>query len=667
MGGSRSLTVAPAPAAIVTTSGFDGVVQVNSAGKFANSTNAAFNIRGFSTLGLEGQPMGWSHPEAEWGNTGVGALDFGPCGPPVFLAPIWKANCIRVGLNSQTFMDLNWSIFDSSGTGSAPVFVGATATASSTGTSITVDATTNWKTGGNGKYYLVNLTNPSSTPPNGIQITGATGTTVTVATACNITNGDVLVQTGTPTTSFGRTKATLLDNVPRWRAAGLCIVWDLHWTAPRFTGLVRGTSTNYAGYCGAWGQPPYMNGDDSSLFWLGATQSGLYGAATAQSLPQWLAANFGSAAFNNANGITGTGVGNAGIAYDPHYGGASGIGDMIFEMFNEPILNFAGTNTTLAHGVPPGPGPAPEYLMLNGGYNTSFTNQNTGAFTNGVGIPAAYGSGLAVITQQWQVLGSQQVLTGLRSQGFNNIIQVAPRSFASSQENALYIYPTDSLSPPQVCFTAHLYQGTAGVNAPSGDGGTLELSSYIPNITSGTGLTSAGGGIGHPVPVNITECGDAGGVNSGGPTAPALDSYINYIQTNVDSINGTNGIGSFGYNPFLWAMSGSSSSGNYVEMNFNGLVSSFTVSIVGTVMTVTGLSGSPIQTVAANGNASISTDGFPGPTGVWVVSQLSGSAGSNGQYQLSAAIAAGNHTFDTLSPSIGQGNTIFNWMSTHGP
>ena len=634
--------------------GYDGVIAINAAGKTVNGAGTPINLRGLGLYGMQDQPLGAFHLQSEWGNAVGGSYQIGPNGPVWPLMAGWKPNFVRVALSAQVFLDLNFGVFSGAGSNTNPQWIGASATAGSNGTTITVNSTAGWfsAASGFGNYYLVNVSNPGAVPAgtrilkagttsNGAPSSG--GTSITVSSPCSIQSGDILTCVGAcDAPGFGREQ--ILNVVQQARALGCYIFWDLHSGAPRYTGTIAGTTASFTAYCGGLGQPPFMNADDSALFWTGSCTNGYTG--TAQSFPAWLATNFGSAAFNAANGYNG---GAAGTYHDPAHGGASGIDDMVFELFNEPFLPFIGSCTDLSGASCSG-----QYAMLHGGNNSVFSNSNAGAFPNGCGIPTSYG-GKAVLGS-WGVLGYQQVVTALRAQGFTNVIQCNPSAYAADLNDIPAIYPNDALSPPQISIGWHPYQSSNGGNVPNGTGGTAQFSSYAVAAFNGSA-------VGHAVPIVLTEFSDGTAVgNTSGPSAANPDPYVSYIHSNVDSFNGTFGTGSFGCASFQWSgVLVSGTNGIWTELQASTASVTVTCSVSGTTMTVSAVSGGSL---AAN---MMVTSSGPGVQGTYIVQQLGGSPGGIGTYQLSNTMGGGSGvTFRALLPSNGQGSTVYNWMSNHG-
>jgi hypothetical protein len=717
---NRSLS----PVIQTSVNGYDGSLAISSLGKLVNGHGSPINLRGENMFGLESQPTTGLYTTSEWGNNGPSYC--APSGPVWTLLPSWGINSVRVPLSAQIFCGLNFGVLDlANGSSATPAWLGTTATANSSGTTITCAALAANFTVGPNPTYLLNLTNPGGVPAN-TQILTASGTTITTNAACTIANGDVLSYVK-KTDGVGKILQAVTTAILYARQVGCYVLIDNHWSAPRFTFKVGASATNMTAYLGSFGQPIFNNADDSALFWTGSCITPYSGSAT--SFPQWLSINFGSAAGNSAKGLNG---GAAGTYWDPRYGGADGISDVIFELFNEPYLNFfaASSFTKLGGGTPANV----EFIMRNGGTRGTFENQLSGIGPNGCGITnSAPYSG--VINATWTLCGYQQLTSALRSQLFSNVIMCNADGFGNYLEGASNFIATDTQSPSQIAVGWHCYQNTRGTNVPAG--GASEIPTYLPALVSGTAL-------GFAVPVINSEYGPAqAGGPTAGPAAPNPDAYISYIQGVTDNINATYGNGSLGNHPFQWTnpllatnasavsctisggvltvtgtVTGTISNGMAVfgaglpafgsaapvaiatqggdtgaggagtyhlsgaagitissgeTMTFQGTSSvweccefagnpvTVTATIVGTTMTVT-------NTVSGLAPNMVLASGFPGNQGTWIVAQLSGTlgAGSGATYQLSDNMGGGSGLqFDAIVPANGQGSTNFNWTSGH--
>ena len=114
-------------------------------------------------------------------------------------------------------------------------------------------------------------------------------------------------------------KQTVLNAILGCRSINCYMIVSCGITAPQFT---LGGVTNWMA---AVDQPPFLDYASGYPFWCTSS--------TTTSFPAWLATNFGSAAFNTANGFNG---GAAGAYYSSAHGGSTGINDVIFELFNAP-------------------------------------------------------------------------------------------------------------------------------------------------------------------------------------------------------------------------------------------------------------------------------------------------------------------------------------------
>jgi hypothetical protein len=251
-----------------------------------------------------------------------------------------------------------------------------------------------------------------------------------------------------------------------------------------------------------------------------------------------------------------------------------------------------------------------------------------------------------VFPQWWQALGYQQALNGIRALGATNVLLVNGQSWSSDQSMISQIYPTDTLSPPQV--------GT-GWHAYSTNGSTMAGGSYA----AATANINGTGGIGHPIPVLVTEYGNYNG--GSGTAAPQPDVYMNNMQAWMDSMP----VGSAGGTSWEWPMPASYGAGGTQtqQETILGAPVKFTASIsngssaAGTTMTVT--SGSGIEP------GLVLTSGAADRTVVW--GQISGTTGGPGEYlvSISQKVASTSLTGQMWLPNNGQGMTHYNWMTTH--
>jgi hypothetical protein len=600
---------------------YDGIIQVNAKGLKTNGAGTPIGLRGLGCYGLESQPIGGSWLNTEWGN--LSKLTTAPSGPVWPVMQQWGANSVRIALNSQVFLGVNFAPFSAAGSAAAPQWVGTTATAASQGSSIACAATAGF-IGTNqqvGPTYLVNLSNPAGVP-KGCQILTASGTTITTSAPCTVAQGDVLSMVKAADAP-GQIRQALKQAIAYCRQYNLYIIWDLHWSAPQFTFPVAGSSLKMTAYSGALGQPPFMDAGAGALFW----------ADPVQGFPAWLLANYGPKSAN----------------FNAKYG-ATGIGDMIFELFNEPYIDFdnptqGGTLTKLAGGSC-----SAEYAMMNGANSNAYLLQYSQP-DNEAGIPNQGNYG-GIITASWVVYGYQQAVTAIRALGCTNIIMVNAPSYAQALNLVNQVgLPVDPLPVPQIAIGWHPYEsGTSGFP----DGGNNSMLTAAAAIISGATF-------GHPVPLIITEYGDNSGT-TGGPAAPPVDAYVASIQTFVD----TQPVGSLGCFCFQWTSPlGAGQSGTYCEVTAKGTPAQLTITgINGTTMSCTVPAGQSLLPLMSQ------VSGWPGLEGVWVVKQLSGPAGGSGNYQLSDSMGTAGtieQNFDVLVPCAGQGQTVYNWMVNHTP
>jgi endoglucanase len=267
---------------------------------------------------------------------------------------------------------------------------------------------------------------------------------------------------GQPATSFGSEviadpqgnyKQTVISAVAAAHASGLYVILDLHWSAPQVT--LDGNTQ----YITPDGQPEFMNSSTDIPFWTSIAQT--FGT---QATPQ-------------------SGVSHAGV---------------IFELFNEPYIDYYASGSTL-YG-----------LMLNGGTVATYT-WAIGAYnvspTGGVGIA-----------------GYQQALNAIRGAGANNVCIVNGPSWAQEAENYKQWFPTDTLSPPQLAAGWHPYpNGTY----PYSNGDVYGQIGSDPGAGTSSFAQWFQAILDNGTPVLITEDGGEGGTSatSGEPHMAYMESW----------------------------------------------------------------------------------------------------------------------------------------------
>ena len=204
------------------------------------------------------------------------------------------------------------------------------------------------------------------------------------------------------------------------RKSGCALYIDCHMSAPTFT---FGGTTYFAG---AYGQPPFLDGDCALQFWIagygagpGTTDlAGYPSSGIVAQISNW----FGAPGFSAGNGSS------AGQYYDPTIGGTTGYGDFIFEIFNEPYLTNQSWNFNTVSGGG-GTSLTAQQTMLNGGYCSGFYNNGAGPGQMGtpgnnagtqVGIPGVvYSSG-----QITSIVGNGTTVTVTIAANYGNSIAV---------------------------------------------------------------------------------------------------------------------------------------------------------------------------------------------------------------------------------------------------
>jgi hypothetical protein len=459
---------------------------------------------------------------------------------------------------------------------------------------------------------------------------------------------------------FSNYKAYLARAINNGLAHGCqAFIFDCHESAPQFD--VNGTTQ----YLGAADQGPFID------------QTGYNYWTTSAGLPQWLATNWGSPTFNATYGYNG---GAAGQYWNPLYGGSTGFGWAIFELYNEPYFNNqAFTLTTnsgtygnpawLANnggspyvttngGTPPDtPGHTrlanytrgEEFVMLYGGFCNWFYQQ--GATFNGRGIPSGFTSpgGLAnALNLPWTVFGTQGIVNTLRSQGFPNIIQLNGCGYASGQSTIPYYMAVDTLSPPQISTGLHAYQSGSSTYPSTQDpgSGTASCLQYAAANAAGTSA------LGYAVPVVIDEIG-----TYSGSSLTQSDPYYTRMLGIVDGAT-------LGTRHFVdFCMNGppaSSSTEQWCE-GYLGSAISVTASCSGNVLTVTSgsgiVAGMSIQTGALYNGTYIDFFGTGSTSGT----------GGTGTYWIDNPQTFGSTTITLKQFTVenGQSYSMTHWATNH--
>ena len=603
-----------ATGAIVT--GYDGVIQENSAGKFVNLHGQPIGLRGGNFSGMNDQPI-----QGFWT-----AAYYGSALPPDWTYyQTWKPNIARLLINPQSFAGYTINVL--TGTGTGP--------------------------------YTWSASTYAADPA-------------------------------------GNYKNFVAQFILNARAAQCYVLIDAHETAPQFT-----DSASVTHWLGGVAQSPFADQNSVFPYWTSNNPS--------IGIVAWLATNFGSAAFNTANGFN---SGAAGQYYNASYGGTTGFGDIIFELFNEPYLdnqaftlttiagtfgnaawraNNSGSNYTTTNGgtppsVPSGGGfyvdntAGASFVKLYGGFANWFYlnsscyvgNGSNRGIPNGSTGPASQTCGLDL---SWQIVGYQQLLTGIRALGATNIIQVNGDGYASTVSNAAYWMPDDTLSPRQISIGIHPYSTTDGgqstgssyPNSFDPNSGTAAWYNWPSEIVAGT-LPYKNGGTMPATAVLFSEYGSSSGASNTQP-----DPFMTQVDTYVDSL----ATGQIGVTVFLsnqpgacctypltaWEMSVFATTG----ATFTGTVDNGS-GAAGTILTVT---STPSSTITVG---MMITGGFfssQSQYNSYIVSQISGTAGGTGKYQLNfpdgSTLLQGSTSFTAQMPTTvsGQSQTVYTWMFNH--
>jgi hypothetical protein len=487
---------------------------------------------------------------------------------------------------------------------------------------------------------------------------------------------------------LGIYKQTIITAIKAMRGINTYIIIGGGSGAPAFT---LGGVTHYIA---AVNQPPALDWDTGSVYWFDPVLS----------LPVWLANNFGSAAFNAANGFNG---GAAGAYYDPAHGGSTGIGDFIFEIMNEPytgnqaftlyMKNADGSQSSTQPPASPGLNgnltytQGNEYVLLNGGWCSWFYQQGAtqaipAQFTNppNVSPPSAGGNLAGALALPWRIIGYQEATNGIRALGFPNIILCHTDGFCQSQQSIPYLVPVDPQPTnwsggtwnPQIAFAWHAYPTAENSNTSVPiciDQSTLNSSTWhiysdellAGTLNPGTPSWSTGWSVGRVLPLFFDEWGDASGTGALQPNqyVNALTAYfdskpIGLCHSAIYAWDGVapNNIAAGTYTQWFVAILGPS-------ITFTGAINNGTVGQAGQIMTVTGTPSAPIQAGmqligGSNNGTYVAAFGTNGTTG----------AGGAGTYWVSVSQSVGNTTITAGLPGPWQGNglTYYGWIQPHG-
>ena len=263
----------------------------------------------------------------------------------------------------------------------------------------------------------------------------------------------------------GNYKSAVQTQVNQATAAGLYVIIDLHWTAP--------------GQACPMLQAQMADNDHSLAFWTSA-------ANTFKAYP-----------------------------------------NVLFELFNEPFLNFDFNGNAWA------------YMMKGIG----------GSFT---GYPATSGSGnWQDVKKPWNIASYQAMLSAVRNTGATNVILVGTMQYSQDLSGWLDNMPTDPLK--QMAAAWHPYPtfnsvwGTAAYAQPNffpqifNDVQNI-LDAQYPVIATETGDRNTEGTVGAPLVANVTRWADAHGVSVIGW---AWNVWANPDNVLIKDVNGTptNGYG----------------------------------------------------------------------------------------------------------------------------
>ena len=417
-------------------------------------------------------------------------------------------------------------------------------------------------------------TGPGGIPFPTLAAWGANGVRISM-NASAFLNVIIGALTGSPTSpSWGTTmqadpngiykNAVIL--IERWaRKYNMHTLWDCHFSAPKFT---FGGVTHYLG---AYGQPLFMDYDCTLPYWTAAYGAGpgVTDAAgyPSSGLPAFMARWFGSAALNTMNSAPGAGgvIGAAGDYWDPNIGGWSGVGNQIYELFNEPQVeqqtlnmnsaaNFSGTVLTSTQ------------LMGQGGYISGFSNSYVGTGSiNGVqvglpqgmcgnsGQPNTNGNAYC-FNYPVRMVGYGTVVSGIRGLNFPNVISLSGPSYAAGFSDMTTYWP---VGDRQLTATWHPYGNGSFPSSSDPHGGyafngTKYGLQVVAAVIAGSASYTVNGttmtGLGYPVPVLATEY----GTSQSSSTPDQYCQSIHQWQDNqTDTHTGTASPGLF--HSFIWA------------------------------------------------------------------------------------------------------------------
>jgi len=626
--------------------GYDGVIAVNSAGRLVNGTGAPIQLRGANFSGLEGSAASGYWDNNAWGDFSQvgGGIQTGRNGPDFPVYASWRPNFVRFLIHAGSFLGVNQFLLSPAGSASAPQWLTATVSSSVTSsTVIPVNSTTYWDNGQQPGCMITDVTG-GSTIPTGTKVSVASSTQLTATTAVTIPSGTTLYATylADPTSIYRSTLATAIETA---RANKLYIEINCHINAPRLT--IGGVTQ----WMCALGQLQFIDDDTAQAYWVNSSTS----------LVAWLATTFGSAEFNAANGFNG---GAAGTQWSAAYGGYSGFGDIIFELFNEPYYgNQPQTLTALGGGSVA----SNEAAYLNGCYASFICNNGGEINTVGIGIPSSYAVGgtTGAVSADFasgsvngcKMGGYQEILNGIRAQGATNVCLVAGDNYASKQSTIYKLFPADTLSPSQVGTNWHGYQSGTSDYPNTGDpgSGTAACLAYPQANIAGTG------GIGFPIPLVYDEFASNGGC---GTSQTQPNAFLAAMLAWVDT---------YGVHTAYFAWSSPAPNGTAGPDNWTacelGASFTFTATVsngsgaAGNILDVTAVTGSPFQigtliTVDNSGNVL---------TGAYIASFGTGTGGTGTYFLNQSNVQLGSTSMSAAQvlPLTGDGQTLYNWMYAH--
>lgn len=295
----------------------------------------------------------------------------------------WNPNVVRIPLNAASFLNLTCGKTSSQ----AITFTATPASASTGGT-----LTGNWPLA-SGNYPIA--FNGNDDPATlGAFTSGNTAVTWAALSQASPGASAVAMYWHADTHDadpFGTYRASINTAILAARAIGCYVVFDLHWCRPNLT--IGGVTKPLW----AINQSSFADADTAIPFW--------------EALVAWLISTYG----------------------------ASGYSDIIFDLFNEPFLNFGpGVWRTTEGGATP---VTADDALLVGGWGSQLVNETQSGANWRLAHP-------------WRLAGYQEMLDAIRAAGATNICIVKGNTYSQEVGTGAF-KPTDALN--QVAIGWHPY------------------------------------------------------------------------------------------------------------------------------------------------------------------------------------------------------------------